>query len=198
MVQSTLVDIEIPLGETAVPSAERASLDRERAMAGQRLVYEQGFISNGQGQVVADRATNVLRLTSAYTGSDSVISDVEWNVDDPNVMRLTLAGGARVFTRVTSRFEDEPEARRIDTSEVIEQVIDNARTVDGAPTVRKSRTVTKYKWRDAPAGEAVIVATQIVSDFLTSYDGVQSVLAGGNTPYRVSRYKLAFIRPSTD
>ena len=65
--------------------------------------------------------------------------------------------------------------------------------------VKASQCYTKYKYRtqeaaDRMAGPA-IVATQVISDYLTAYDGELLLLKSQNRPVAVYTYSLVFVRP---
>ena len=86
------------------------------------LVYPLRFMENARGDVVFDRAFNDASFGGASRGSGgrrSVDGDIEWSVDDPNVLKLTSGDGARVFYKVTARSMDrDDEKRTITTSEL--------------------------------------------------------------------------------
>lgn len=194
-VVSTLVNVEVPMGEEMLSNPKLAQ--RARADLNKPLVYEQRFVQGPTGRVIADRSYNVRQLTKASTGGADLISDIDWDANNPNNMRIYLTNGPRIVTRVTRRFEDEhPEEKRLETSEVVEQVFDSDDPL-GAPRVKGSRCITKYKWRsEAQAnGGPVIVATQVVSDFVTAFEGAERVLEAQGRPSLVYTYKLSFQRP---
>lgn len=64
--------------------------------------------------------------------------------------------------------------------------------------VKASRCFTKYKWRSetqaAQTGGPQIVATQVVSDYLTPYDGEALLLRSRNRPVVVYTYNMSFRR----
>lgn len=62
--------------------------------------------------------------------------------------------------------------------------------------IKASQCFTKYKFRSAQqAGSGPqIVATQVVSDFLTSMDDQGAYMKTMNKPVVVYTYKMAFIR----
>jgi hypothetical protein len=70
----------------------------------------------------------------------------------------------------------------------------------GQPRVKASQCFTKYKHRDEEAAAAAngpaIVATQVVSDYLTPYDGDAAFLRAGNRPVTTYTYRMAFTRAS--
>lgn len=68
----------------------------------------------------------------------------------------------------------------------------------GAFQVKASQCYTKYKFRsqeaaDRQAGPA-IVATQVISDYLTAYDGELQLIKAQNRPVVVYTYSMAFIK----
>lgn len=64
--------------------------------------------------------------------------------------------------------------------------------------MKASQCFTKYKWRTeaaaAGSGGPQIVATQVVSDYLTPYDGEAMMLRAKNRPVVVYTYNMAFRR----
>ncbi len=68
----------------------------------------------------------------------------------------------------------------------------------GALQVKASQCYTKYKFRsqeaaDRQAGPA-IVATQVISDYLTAYDGELQLIKAQNRPVVVYTYSMVFIK----
>ncbi|KXZ49476.1 hypothetical protein GPECTOR_21g702 [Gonium pectorale] len=188
-VTSVLVRVEMPLGEGAVPNpasvrrAEREDLDRPTR-------YRVAFVRNGGGKVVYDRRY--------YDGTMSFDNRIQWNINDPNILTVNMPSMS-VRTRVTRRSEELPAEDRIETSEYVESVFENG-GVGEAPRVKASQCFTKYKWRSEQAAlrdqGPAIVATQVVSDYLTPYDGEQQYLMAMNKPYAQYTYRMAFRRPS--
>ena len=69
------------------------------------------------------RRYNTLSLLDYYLGHGRMRKDdINWNVEDPNVLTMTLPGGLDVATRVTRRSENEAPPDRLDTSEYFQQV----------------------------------------------------------------------------
>ncbi|KAG2437242.1 hypothetical protein HXX76_005905 [Chlamydomonas incerta] len=194
-VTSILTKVDTPLGEDAVPNlqavrrAQREDLDRPTQ-------YQVSFTRNGGGRVVYDRAFNTAAMLSMYYDKTMSFTErIDWNIDDPNVLTLQMPSMS-VRTRVTRRSEDFPQPDRIETSEYVESVYDTG--ADGAPRIKASQCFTKYKFRSEQAAAAdggpAIVATQVVSDFLTPFDGEQAYLASMNKPYAQYTYRMAFRR----
>lgn len=194
-VTSVLLKVETPLGEEAVPnmeSVQRAA--REDLNRPQR--YRVTFMANPRnGKVIFDRRFNTASMLEMYYG-DTVNFDrrIDWNPADPNVLTLSMPGGMNVRTRVTRRSEEFPMDDRIETSEYVESVYESGN--GGAPRVKASQCFTKYKWRErglaAKDGGPVIVATQVVSDFLTAFDGEERYLKALNKAYAQYTYRIAF------
>ncbi len=68
----------------------------------------------------------------------------------------------------------------------------------GALQVKASQCYTKYKFRsqeaaDRQAGPA-IVATQVISDYLTAYDGELQLIKAQNRPVVLYTYSMVFIK----
>lgn len=68
----------------------------------------------------------------------------------------------------------------------------------GPLQVKASQCFTKYKWRTqteaAKSGGPEIVATQVVSDYLTPYDGEAMMLRANSKPVVVYTYNMSFRR----
>lgn len=196
-VVSELVDVEAPLGEEML--ADPKAYQRAVADLNQPIEYEQRFIRGSTGKIIADRAYNVDALTTATLGGRKLIEEIEWDADEPNVMRIMIPTFPAIYSRVTRRFqEDHADEYRLDTSEVVEQVFPSRDELQ-PPKVKASRCLTKYKWRTAAmAGDGpAIVATQVVSDFVTTFDGPNStarVLSAQGKPALVYTYKMRFTR----
>ena len=169
---SVAQSVETPLGDELAPDA--ASLARARAEVGTAQQYRQRFVRNAAGRVVLDRAFNTLQLAAATAGPGAVVA-ADWDVEDPNILRLRLRGGASAFVRVTRRVQERPGGAedRLETSELIEQVLESGGGVDvddvgnvtggGASTrLRASRCGMKWKWRspEAAAGGPEIVGAR--------------------------------------
>ena len=113
-----------------------AVVNRARKDVGQQIVYPMRFVKNDQGRVVMDRAYNVVKMAEATARAYNVIDSVEWDINDPNVLRGRIGGadGRSVFFRVNQRSEEYPESDRIETSEVAQIVFDGGDNGGYAPT----------------------------------------------------------------
>lgn len=203
LVESRTASASAPLGREFVrdiAAFERISREINQT---EPLVYPLRFMENARGDVVFDRAFNVRALAEASRGSGgkrALDGDIEWSVDDPNVLKLTSSGGARVFYKVTARSMDrDDEKRTITTSELAQVVVDRA-VAGSAPSVKSTRVVTKFKWRtpEQANGGPQIVASQTVYDYLVA--GAASdddFIAARGRPVEVDVYRLAMI-PWTD
>ena len=64
--------------------------------------------------------------------------------------------------------------------------------------VKASQCYTKYKFRSQEAadrqGGPAIVATQVISDYLTAYDGELLLIKAQNRPVVVYTYSMLFVR----
>lgn len=62
--------------------------------------------------------------------------------------------------------------------------------------VKASQCFTKYRFRSlqeaAQTGGAQIVATQVISDYLTPYDGEGMMLKAKNRPIAIYTYAMSF------
>lgn len=97
-VQSTLVNVELPLGKQAVP--DMASVDRAITRdLNQFLSYPVTFVRNASGKVVMDRRRNTADLLGMYYPNISIqqLGDmVTWDIDNPNDLQLMLPNGGEV------------------------------------------------------------------------------------------------------
>ncbi|KAK9796302.1 hypothetical protein WJX73_009432 [Symbiochloris irregularis] len=201
IVDATLTNVKMPLGEKFVPDLQSVSRavrdDLEKPVE-----YEVSFIRNQQGLVITDRRFNTASLMALYLGKDAIsVNRVDWNPNDPNLLNIRLPGGTDVRTRVTRRSQDNRAGEeRLDTSEFFEQVFDLPDRVE--PKVKASQCFTKYKWRTTEEAAIdngpEIVATQVVSDYLTPYDGEMLMMQAKDRPVVVFTYRMTFRRPSLD
>eukprot|EP00803_Ostreobium_quekettii_P007750 evm.model.scf_1668.5 EVM.evm.TU.scf_1668.5 scf_1668:27419-33693(-) len=193
---STLVSVETPLGTEFVPNLK--VVERAKTELNVPLQYSVNFVENSRNEVITDRRYNTASLMEMYYGTEiDFVNRINWNPDDPNVLKLSLPGGTDVLTRVTKRSEDRREANRLDTSEFFEQVFDDPSQEMG-PKVTASRCFTKYKWRNEEEASAdggpTIVATQVVSDYLTGYSDERLSMRARGRPVVIYTYRMAFAR----
>jgi hypothetical protein len=199
-VQSTLKSVELPLGEGFVPDLSTVKRARESDL-NKPVHYLLSFIRNPSGRVVLDRRYNIAAMLSAYYGSlDALLRTVSWDIRDPNELSLRLPSGGAVQTRVTRRLQESPGPQRLDTSEYFRQTFSSE---DGLGTrVKASQCFTKYKWRTAEeaavAGGVQIVATQVVSEFLSSFDDGTLLMRSMGKPVVVYMYKMAMVRDNVE
>ncbi|KAL3140611.1 hypothetical protein ABBQ32_005181 [Trebouxia sp. C0010 RCD-2024] len=194
-VQNTLIKVETPLGPEYVPDmkvVERAQ--KEDLQHPQK--YLVSFMRNNRGQVVIDRRFNTSQLVSLYLDKPVPEDVITWNPDNPNQLRMALPGSMTINTRVTRRSEETPAPDKINTSEYFQQIFESP----GRPQakVKASQCYTKYKFRSQEAadrqGGPAIVATQVISDYLTAYDGELLSIRAQNRPVVVYTYSMFFIR----
>eukprot|EP00747_Dinoflagellata_sp_TGD_P166504 gnl/TRDRNA2_/TRDRNA2_189384_c0_seq1.p1 gnl/TRDRNA2_/TRDRNA2_189384_c0~~gnl/TRDRNA2_/TRDRNA2_189384_c0_seq1.p1 ORF type:complete len:369 (-),score=49.32 gnl/TRDRNA2_/TRDRNA2_189384_c0_seq1:138-1244(-) len=174
VVFSKLAEVRVPQGEEMVKDMNVVT--RAQGDVGKEQRYPLRFIRNTLGKVVFDRAYNTQKLVEATTGPN-MIGGFEWDVDDPNILRANIndgKGGRSVYFKVVQRSEDTPAPDRIETSEVAQVVFDASKSagVEQTPSVKEQRVFTKYKFRpiEAAGDGPVIVASQTVYDYLTSFD----------------------------
>jgi hypothetical protein len=192
-VRATLVNIELPLGTEMVLSP--AVVQRAQAEdLNQPKHYQVSFRANSRGEVVPDRRFNTASLLSMYLGSTRVElqQGIQWNLNNPNELTLKLPQ-MDIMTRVTKRSEESVAENRLQTSEYVYQLIEKVDTTK--PTVKASRCFTKYLWREEVIeGQPQIVATQVVSDYITPEDNPRMAIEAAGTPSVVYTYRLAFTR----
>lgn len=197
-VTSVLTKLDTPMGEEFVPDMKQVQRAATTEL-NQATRFQVKFVRNEAGKVIFDRRFNTASLISMYYGDSLNMDDrITWNPEDPNVLLLALPKGLIIRTRVTRRSEDIPEPDRIETSEYIEQVFDDG--VSTSPKVKASQCFTKYKWREMTpdliaANGPGVIATQVVSDFLTPYDGDELYIRAMNKPVVQYTYKMQF-RPA--
>ena len=133
-----------------------------------------GAPPGGPAWWVLDRAFNSASLLAATAGglAGLTASDVAWDPNDPNDLRLVLPGGqGTVSLRVTKRSEapGPPGSRRLETSEFTRQVFEGGLGAAGAegggegggasasaaaparanpPRVTASQCFSKWHWRE--------------------------------------------------
>jgi hypothetical protein len=218
---STLTAVATPQGEDLVQ--DMAVVKRARGDVGNQIIYPMRFVRNDQGRVVMDRAYNVVKMAEATARAYNVIENVEWDVDDPNVLRGSIGDGRSVFFRVNQRSEEIPAPDRIETSEVAQIVFDGgdnggysltpaAAAADGIPDVsfappgavgpakqpkiKSSRTFTKWKWRSAEASEASGGPAIVASQNVYDYltSFDQGFIESKGQPVTQYTYKLALFK----
>jgi len=193
MVSSTLVSVETPLGDDFVPN--KRVVDRARREDLNTMVsYRASFVSNADGKVVFDRKYNTAALLRFYMGDAVRFEDrITWDINNPNDIKISLPGGTIIDSRTTRRSQTTQEAEsRTETSEFIRQMYDTSESAENK--VKASQCFTKYKWRsrEAAAGGPMIVATQVVSDYLTPSDGEEKMIQAMNKPVVVYTYRMSF------
>ena len=193
---SRTVRVEAPQGMDLIRDKSAfGRLSAETAKDAPAFSYPVRFTRNGRGDVVFDRAFNVRALAeaSASGGKGAVDGEIEWDIDDPNVLRLTTKDGLRVFYKVTARsLERDDDARSIVASELAQVVLDRPDSPN--PTVKSTRIVTKYKWRTPEeAGDGpTIVATQTVYEYLTALSGDDDAfIRSAGKPVEIDAYRIA-------
>ena len=151
------------------------------------------------------RVTNYTSEPSArhqiitHCGDDAGEVDrrITWNPDDPNQLQMRLPGGMQITTRVTRRSEEQLAEDRLATSEFFQQLIEEESRPQ--PLLKASQAYTKYRWRSADAAAASdcgasVVATQVVSDYVSGDDPILMMQAKGR-PVTIYTYRMAFRRP---
>jgi len=203
-VTSTLTGVETPQGEDMVPDMAVVRRAQQEDL-NVPMQYQVAFTRNRNGALVFDRAMNTASLLAPYygVGVDEILPRITWDINDPNVLELTVPGGLNVRTRVTRRLQEQAAPDRLLTSEYFQQVFDSteqAESQSSTPRVKASQCVTKYKWRPetaATAGQPSIVATQSVSDYLNSLSSdLETYLRAGDRPVVAYTYKISFLRAS--
>lgn len=201
-VDSVLTNIELPLGPEFVPDmrvVQRAQQEDLNSV----IKYQVAFTQNQRGEVVPDRSFNTASLMQTYTGTAAaeVQQRIDWDLNDPNLLEMALPGGMQISTRVTRRSEEQQGSDRLATSEYFQQLISSPQRPQ--PKVKASQCYTKYHWRSEAAagagggGGVQIVATQVVSDYLTSFDDPMMMMQAKGSPIVVYTYRMSFRRRLT-
>jgi len=198
-VSSVLVRVETPLGEDLVPDMRLVNRAKGEDLD-KALTYQICFIRNREGRVVYDRSFNTASMLVAYY-PDMTVQQLQqqyitWQRDDPNVLQLSMPGGLSARTRVTRRSQEQAASDRLETSEYLQQVFETPSASNAR--IKASQCFTKYKWRSeeeaARDGGPAIVATQVVSDFLTAYDDEMKYMQAMNRPVVMYTYRMQFRR----
>eukprot|EP00897_Mesotaenium_endlicherianum_P005167 jgi/Mesen1/4679/ME000241S03719 len=143
--------------------SDARSIEFARKQLGFTLEYQARFVPFG-GHIVGDRLFTTTALAESTVGKNVVVGG-EWTPERPNLLILTLRGGMKVENLVTKRSFDLTGPGRFDSSEYSKQVFDNQRTVNGPPTVKASRNVTRYRWDPKASAVDEIEAFQRVAMF---------------------------------
>lgn len=145
-----------------------------------------------------DRKFNTASLLMMYLSMDEEEANrrIFWQEEKPNELICSLKGGLRITQRVLQRQEDYLQHDLLETAEFSQQIFD-----DPASTVRAkaSTAYTKYRWRtletgisqDNP-GQPLIVATQIISEYVSPNDSQNTMLATLGKPVANFYYNMQF------
>eukprot|EP00803_Ostreobium_quekettii_P000317 evm.model.scf_193.8 EVM.evm.TU.scf_193.8 scf_193:84578-88596(-) len=193
---STLVNVETPVGATLAPNLK--VVERSRKELNRPILHMANFVGNSCGEVIMDRRHNTAALMQVHHGTNIDFANlIDWNPDDPDLLRLSLPGGSGVVSRVMDRSQKWREGDRLDTSESFEQVFDDHSGGTG-PKVTASRCCTKYKWRSEEAARAdggpVIVAIQVVSEYLAGNGDDWLPMEARDQPAVEYTYRMALSR----
>ncbi|GMH33254.1 hypothetical protein BSKO_01088 [Bryopsis sp. KO-2023] len=191
-VVSTLVNVETPLGPEYVPDIK--VVNRAKSELNKPMQYSVRFFKGDTGKVITDRRFNTGSMLEMYNGW-GMMDMIEWNPNDPNILKVNLPGETSALTRVTRRSETTVGLDRLETSEYSQQVFNSPNST--VPRLTASQCFTKYKWRseEAAKGGPVIIATQVVSSYLTVSAGEQRMIEAMGKPVDVLTYRMAFMRP---
>jgi hypothetical protein len=197
-VESVLVNVEFPLGEERIPNVAQVRRAQQEDL--DNIVrYHVRFIRNNAGEVVMDRKFNTGSLLSKYLDlSDQELCDrILWELESPSTTQVSLPGGLRVSTNVLRRSEEYLQKDLLETSEFIQQLFDDPKSQE--IRLKYSQTYMKYRWRPASGPEdkkPLIVATQVISDYLSPYDSKATDVASLGRPITLYHYQLSFRKDS--
>lgn len=192
-VESVLTKVELPFGEEAVP--DLAVVKRAQAEDLDKIVkYPIHFQRNADGSVILDRKYNTAAMLEIYTGMklEDVMSRIQWKASSPDHLEISLPGGLRVTSDVTRRSQEFLSDDLLETSEFYQQLVDSAQLQN--VRLKASRAYTKWRWRetDGPADNVpTIVATQVISDFLSPYDQKATILQSLGKPVTIYTYRMS-------
>ncbi|WPT10545.1 hypothetical protein PSENEW3n2_00001717 [Picochlorum sp. SENEW3] len=193
-VESVLTKVELPFGEEAVP--DLAVVKRAQAEDLDKIVkYPIHFQRNANGSVILDRKYNTAAMLEIYTGMslEDVMSRIQWKASSPDHLEISMPGGLRVTSDVTRRSQELLSDDLLETSEFYQQLVDSAQMQN--VRLKASRAYTKWRWREAdgPADNVpTIVATQVISDFLSPYDQKATILQSLGKPVTIYTYRMSF------
>ena len=142
-----------------------------------------------------DRKFNTGSLLSKYLDlNDQELCDrIIWEVESPGTTLVSLPGGLRISTNVLRRSEEYLKQDLLETSEFIQQLFDDPKSQE--VRLKYSQTYMKYRWRQAYGPndqKPLIVATQVISDYLSPYDRKATDLASLGRPVTLYHYQLSF------
>lgn len=193
-VESVLVNVELPLGEERVPNVAQVRRAQQEDL-NNIIRYHVRFVRNNTGEVVMDRKFNTGSLLSKYLDlNDQELCDrIIWEVESPGTTQVSLPGGLRISTNVLRRSEEYLKQDLLETSEFIQQLFDDPKSQE--VRLKYSQTYMKYRWRQAYGPndqKPLIVATQVISDYLSPYDRKATDLASLGRPVTLYHYQLSF------
>eukprot|EP00890_Picochlorum_soloecismus_P006457 jgi/Picsp_1/6812/NSC_04151-R1_protein len=197
-VESVLVNVELPLGEERVPNVAQVRRAQQEDL-NNVIRYHVRFIRNNTGEVVMDRKFNTGSLLSKYLdlNHQDLCNRILWELESPSTTQVSLPGGLRISTNVLRRSEEYLKQDLLETSEFIQQLFDDPKSQE--VRLKYSQTYMKYRWRQASDPEdkkPLIVATQVISDYLSPYDKKAADLASLGRPITLYHYQLSFRKDS--
>ncbi len=133
--------------------------------------------------VVADRAFNGLNLARAYLGG-AVVS-VKVDPDTPNRQITLLRNNRQLVSIVTGRAVAAPEADKLITTEVFQQLFWGSAS---RPYFNEVESTTAYQ--KLPTATPAIVADQVTAVYLSPQD--PDYFAAKSRPVALYRYRLEF------
>lgn len=126
----------------------RAVKDAQQALQSP-VRYKVRFIEREEGDVIADRAYNVIGERNAakrtnFDGGEASFQ-TRWEPSNPNILTLTSVDGTVLETKVTKRSFETPSEDTFGTSEYA-RVAESSSTAAAVPQLSAIRTLVRYKW----------------------------------------------------
>lgn len=164
-------------------------------------------VRRSEENLTADRINTSEFFEQVFQVPDKVEPKVSIQFCVPNVIDVILISADMISTPASSSllgFKVKPLSRdRVSRVEGMQcefgaRVHKTLNFCHCSVQVKASQCFTKYKWRSpqeaAQTGGPLIVATQVVSDYLTPYDGEALMLRARNKPIVVYTYNMSFRR----
>lgn len=198
-VTSVLQAIDLPFGEVVVPDIQQIRR-AERDDLNQKLQYNVRFVTGlnpeAPSATTMDRKFNTASLIETYMNfsHQEALDRIQWNPAKPDHMEISLSGGLRITSDITSRSSRMLASDLMETNEFFQQFVDDPRSQN--VRLKASRAYTKWRWRSSSSDDQsapTIVATQVIAEFLDPNDQ-QAPLESLGKPITIFTYRLSLRR----